>query len=77
MEFSFSISLGFPPLARFFHPERFAFSDHARNAKLIFEVTLHPEALSSGIYSRPELRFRRRLLPPVTAKLSSNEDRNV
>ena len=58
-------------------PVGVAIDGHARNAKLVFEVTLRSEALSSGIYSRPELRLRRRHLPPVASEVSSNDDRNV
>ena len=59
------------------HPVALAVDVHARNAKLILEVTLHSEALSSGIYSRPELRSRRRPLPPVASEVSSSDDRTV
>ena len=66
-----------PLLPGLSEPERLSRGGHARNAKLVFEVTLRSEALSSGIYSRPELRLRRRHLPPVASAVSSNDDRTV
>jgi len=50
---------------------------HGRNAKLIFGITLHADARSAGIYSRPEARRRALRRPPVVNDVSSNEDRNV
>jgi len=50
---------------------------HQGNAKLIFGITLHADARSAGIYSRPEVRRRALRRPPVAHDVSSNEDRNV
>jgi hypothetical protein len=58
-------------------PVAVAFEGYGRNAKLIFGITLHANARSAGIYSRPEVRRRALRRPPVANDVSSNEDRNV
>ena len=77
MSVSVSISLGFPPFARFFHAERLPFGDHRGNANLIFSTILRVSAGDAGIYSRSDVRRREPRRAPVDSNVSSDEDRNV
>ena len=46
---------------------------HGRNAKLIFSAELSFDAVSVGLYSRPERCLRNRRREPIAAILSSHE----
>ncbi len=50
---------------------------HARNAKLIFSITVRREARSAGLYSQLKSHRRRRRRQPVESEVSSNECRNT